>query len=118
MPVLRVSGSTKGPYATMTALGTTQATAALIAADTVMVTAGAQASGIILDGMNVTDEVIVCNGTSSTVLGSTSSIDLFVYPKVGGSINNQTVNTGILIAAGHAVRFRAIDGAGNVIAFV
>jgi hypothetical protein len=98
----------------MTATGTTQGTAATITADMVMVTAGSNASGIVLDGMNVEDEVIVCNGVG---IGTATAIDLYVYPKSGGAINNGTANTGILIASGRAVRFRAIDGAGNVIAF-
>jgi hypothetical protein len=108
------TGSSKGAYATMTATGSTQAGAATIKADMVMVTAGAAGSGIVLDGMNVEDEVIVCNGVG---VGTSTAIDLFVYPKSGGAINNGTANTGILIASGRAVRFRAIDGGGNVIAF-
>ena len=114
MTVLMLSGTSKGAYATMAAAGTTQATANTIVADMVMVTSGPAASGIILDGMNVGDEVIVCNGVA---LGTATAIDLFVYPKLGGAINNGTANTGILVASGKAVRFRAIDGAGNVIAF-
>src|SRR5262249_45514413 len=108
-----VAHNTRGDYNTITAAGTTQATAVECNADTVMVTAGTASSGVLLRPMNVKEEQIVCNGTDGN---ASTGIDLFVYPRTGGKINNMTANTPLLLPAGMAARFRAIDGAGNVIA--
>jgi hypothetical protein len=103
---------TRGEYNTQTAAGTTQATAAEMNADTVMVTAGSQGAGIIIRPLNVREEVTIVNGTSGT-----TAIDLYVYPQVGGKINNASANLHLLLPAQKAVRIRAIDGGGNVVAF-
>lgn len=97
----------KGEYATIAAAGTTQATATAMPAYTVMVTSGT--GGVMLPPMNKDEEAIVCNG-----LGT---VEINVYPQVGGKINNSTANLHLLLAVNTAARFRAIDGAGNVIAF-
>jgi hypothetical protein len=107
--------NTRGDYATLAAAGTTQATAAECTADMVMVTSGSNAAGVLIRPLNLKEEQIVCNGTGADA--AANAADIFVYPRSGGSINNQTANTPILIAAGRAVRFRAINGAGAVIAF-
>lgn len=99
----------KGPYATIAAAGTTQATAAEMTADVVTVTSAVEDAGVILPTMNARDECIVCNGTNVTIL---------VYPRTGGSLNNATANLSLILTAFTAARFRAIDGAGNVMAFV
>ncbi len=103
---------TRGEYNTLSAAGTTQATAAEMNADTVMVTGGSQGSGVILRPLNVREECIVVNGTSGV-----NAIDLKVYPRSGGKINNASANDYLILPAQRAARFRAIDGAGNVIAF-
>ena len=104
--------NTRGEYNTLAAAGTTQATAAECNADMVMVTSGTQGAGVIIRPLNVREEQVVCNGTSGT-----SSIDLYVYPRSGGQINNSGANVHLILPSGRAARFRAIDGAGNVIAF-
>ncbi len=103
--------NTRGEYNTLVAIGTTQATAAECNADMVMVTSGTDASGVMVRPMNVNEEQIVCNGTSGT-----GAIDLYVYPRSGGQINNATANLGLLLPSGKAARFRAIDGK-SLIAF-
>lgn len=107
--------NTRGDYATLAAAGTTQATAAECTADMVMVTSGSNAAGVLIRPLNIKEEQIVCNGTGAS--DSTLQVDIYVYPRSGGSINNQTANSPILLAAGKAVRIRAINGAGSVIAF-
>lgn len=104
--------NTRGEYNTLAAAGTTQATAAECNADMVMVTSGSQGAGVVIRPLNATEEQVVCNGTSGT-----TAIDLYVYPRSGGSINNSSANLHLLLSSGKAARFRAIDGAGNVIAF-
>ena len=101
--------TTRGAYNTLTPAGTTQAAAALINADTVMLTGGTAAQGAILPPtMDLNQEVIVVNGDAS--------IEYFVYPQVGGKINNATANLGLLVPPNRAVRFRAINAL-DVIAF-
>ena len=99
----------RGEYAAIAAAGTTQATATEMPAYTVMVTSGT--GGVMLPPLNVNEEAVVCNG-----LTGSSAIDLMVYPRSGGKINNATADTPLLIPESRAVRFRATDGAGNVIA--
>ena len=102
--------STKGPYATMAAAGTTLAGANEVVADIAMVTSGT--GGVRLDALNVGEERVVING-----INGTSAIDLNVYPVSGGSINNATASSPLVLPQNKAVRFKAIDGAGNVAAF-
>ena len=99
----------KGPYAAIAAAGTTQATAAAMTADVVMVTSGAEEAGVILPAMNAREECIVCNGLN---------VDINVYPIVGGQLNNSTANLPLILAPFTAARFRAINGAGSVMVFV
>lgn len=97
----------KGEYAAIAAAGTTQATAAEMPAYMVMVTSGS--GGVVLPPMNRDDEAVVCNGLSSDSIN--------VYPRSGGTINNATADLAVGLPNNTAARFRAIDGAGNVIAF-
>lgn len=97
----------RGEYAAIAAAGTTQATATEMPAYVVMVTSGT--GGVMLPPMNRDEEAIVCNGVST--------IDLNVYPRSGGKLNNGTANLQLMVPANRAVRFRAIDGAGNCMAF-
>jgi hypothetical protein len=97
----------RGEYAEIAAAGTTQATATGMPAYTVMVTSGT--GGVMLPPLNKDEEAVVCNGLSST--------EIRAYPRTSGKINNKTANLHILVPPNYAVRFRAIDGAGNVIAF-
>ncbi len=93
--------ATKGPYNVLAAAGTTQATAAALNADMVMVTSGAAGSGVILPTLDVGQEVVVCNGVAE--------LDLSVYPLVGGKINNSTANLPLVLPANHSARFKAIS---------
>lgn len=97
----------KGEYAAIAAAGTTQATATEIPAYMVMITSGT--GGVRLPAMNKDEETVVCNGVDT--------IDLSVYPRSGGKINNSTADLPLVLPGNRAARFRAIDGAGNVIAF-
>jgi len=97
----------RGEYDTVAAAGSTQSDATPMPAYTVMVTSGT--GGVVLPPMNVTEEAIVCNGLSGA--------DVYVYPRSGGKLNNATADLPVVVPINRAVRFRAIDGAGNCIAF-
>jgi hypothetical protein len=92
---------TYGPYASCTPAGTTQATATPINADTVMLTGGTTGQGVILNPMELNTECMICNGDST--------VEYYVYPQVGGKINNFTANTPVLVGPNKACRFRAIN---------
>ncbi len=98
--------ATKGPYNTLAAAGTTQATAAAMNADMVMVTSGT--GGVILPALDVGQEVVVCNGVST--------LDLNVYPISGGKINNATADLPLVLPSNKAARFKAVTAL-DVIAF-
>ncbi len=90
---------TRGAYAELTAVGTTQATAAEITADYVVVTVvTSAASGVILPPGNLNDEVIIVNGDSAD--------NLFIYPQVGGKINRATANAALELPPNRAAHFR------------
>ncbi len=93
--------STKGPYAALAPTGTTQATAALITADTVKLTGGTSGMGVRLDAMDLNQTVWVYNADSTK--------EYFVYPQVGGSINGATTNLGVNIPPNSGSLFRAIN---------
>jgi len=103
MPISRL----RGEYAAIAAAGTTQATATPMPAYMVMVTSGT--GGVQLPPLNKDEDAVVCNGLSGA--------EVFVYPRSGGKINNATADLHILLPPNTSARFRAIDGAGNVIAF-
>lgn len=97
MSVLR--RPTRGPYAEMSAAGTTQATAAEITADYVVVTTVTEsANGVILPPGNLNDEVIVVNGDSAD--------NLMVYPRSGGKINRATADGAVELPPNRAAHFR------------
>lgn len=103
MPAIRQP--TKGPYATMAAAGTTQATAAELTADKVVVTTitAASAECVILPTGNRDDEVRIVNGTN---------LDLMIYPRTGGKINNATENLPMILpgyTAAHFIGINAVD---------
>lgn len=100
--------ATKGPYNTLAAAGTTQATAATINADVVMITSGTSGAGVVLDAMDLNQEAIIVNGVSSS--------EYKIYPVSGGKINNATADLPLLLPPNKAARFRAINNV-DVIAF-
>jgi len=82
----------------VTATGTTQATAAPIYGDNVIVTTTPASSGVIFSGASLSagDILQVYN------LGANA---LLVYPVVGSTINALAVNAGFSVAAGKAAFF-------------
>ena len=97
----------RGEYSTISAAGTTQATATEMPSYVVMVTSATNSQGVLLPPMNKGEEAIVCNGVTD--------VDIFVYPRSGGKINNYSADIHLWLSANSAARFLAIDGL-NVIA--
>lgn len=82
---------------TMSAAGTTQATATgMNGAGFAVVTTVAANSGVRLDPASGSPDQTVFNAGANT---------LTVYPAVGNTINNNAVNTGIQIAVGKGAHF-------------
>ena len=91
---------TRSPYNTLTAAGTTAADAAVVNADTVLLT-GANAAGAILQDMDLNQEVVIVNGEASA--------SFFIYPKSGGKFNNATADRPVTLPPNRAARFKAIN---------
>lgn len=90
---------------TVTAAGSTQATATPVYGDNVIVTTAAASTGVILQGtFSGGDEVVVAN------LGASS---LSVYPPVGGKINSLAANAAFAVGAGKVALFIARTDAAN-----
>jgi hypothetical protein len=94
---------TRGIYAELAAAGSTQATAAEITADRIMVTSLTESSadGVILPPGNLDDEVRIINGTGTA--------NLKVYPRTGGKINNAATNAAIELGPNEAAHFIGIN---------
>lgn len=87
---------------TFTAAGTTQAAAAAITTVFTLVTTATEGQGAILPAsMSVSDQCTVANGTA---------VDVYVYPPVGGKINNGTANIPMMLAPQAAIDFTCVDG--------
>ena len=94
--------TTKGPYAEMSAAGTTQATAAELVADKVTVTTvSAALAGVILPAGNRDDKVTIVNGQGTHTL--------FIYPRTGGKINNATANLPVELPPNKAAHFEGVN---------
>jgi hypothetical protein len=95
--------------ATAGAGSSSQATAALLPmATTHIITTGAGNSGVIIppgngttDGLQAGDWMRVANYTGNTI---------FVYPPVGGKLNNGSLNAGLSMTNGKVATFTSIDG--------
>src|SRR5688572_9727618 len=99
----------KGPYAEMTAAGTTQGTAAEFTADKIMVTTvTSSADGVLLPPGNLDDTVWVVNGDSGD--------NLKIYPRSGGKINNATADLPLELPPNTAAVFVGINNL-NWVAF-
>jgi hypothetical protein len=85
----------------MSAAGTTQATAAEITADYVMVTTVAAGSGVLLPSGNLADEVVIVNGHGSE--------SLLVYPRSGGKLNNAAADGALTLPPNMAAHFIGIN---------
>lgn len=82
---------------TVTAAGSTQATAtALAAAINVVTTCTATANGVLLPVYQPGDSLTVCNATS---------VNLFVYPPVGGKLSGGTANVPYCMAPNSTEEF-------------
>ena len=94
---------TKGTYAEMSAAGSTQADAAEVSADYIMVTSLTEltADGVLLPPGNLGDEVVIVNGTGTA--------NLKIYPRSGGKINNVVANGALEIAPNTAAHFIGIN---------
>lgn len=86
--------------ATVSAAGTTQATATTVKADVVITSTVAASSGIILP-MVPQGTMVVYNSGANT---------LTIYPPVGGKINSVATNGGISLATNTAIMFTWISG--------
>lgn len=91
---------------TVTAAGTTQATATALAAQYNVITtagvSGAPFAGVLLPGsMGGGDDIDVANQTS---------VNICVYPPVGFKLNNQTANMPLTMAPNRMHTFVCIDG--------
>lgn len=88
--------------ATFTAAGTSQATATAITTVFTLVTTATEGQGALLPAsMAVSDQCTVANGTT---------VDIYVYPPVGGKINNGTANIPMMISPNSAIDFTCVDG--------
>jgi hypothetical protein len=76
---------------TLTAAGSTQATALALPADINFVTTAAAGTGVILPASSSGDSFVVRNGGANACL---------IYPPVGGTINALAANAGYSVAAG------------------
>jgi hypothetical protein len=94
---------TRGIYAELAAAGSTQATAAEITADYIMVTSLTELTtdGVVLPPGNLGDEVIIINGTSSA--------NLKIYPRSGGKINNAAADAALELSPNSAAHFIGIN---------
>lgn len=84
------------PSGTLTAAGTTQATALLIKADINVLGTTATAAGVIFFNGQPGDSMIVYNGGANTCIA---------YPPVGAFINARATNSGFPIGAGGCATF-------------
>ena len=87
---------------TFTAAGTTQATGTAITTVKTFVTTATEGQGATLPAsMQPGDECTVANATA---------VDVYVYPPVGGKLNNGTVNVPLMIAPQSGATFTCVDG--------
>lgn len=85
------------------ALGTTQGTAYIVSANTTRFGTVAASTGAVLPAAAPSDDYLIAN------FGANS---LTVYPPLGGSINNGTLNAGVALAANASAYYICVDGAG------
>jgi hypothetical protein len=94
--------TTRGPYTTMAATGTTQATAAEVIADKVLVTTvTATAAGVVLPPGNRDQDQVIVNGQGTHTL--------FVYPRSGGKLNNATADQALELPPYKAARLVGVN---------
>jgi len=106
LPAVAVQGIIGSSAATVTAAGTTQATATVLSSQFSTVTtggaAGAPFAGVILPTTSQPgDDVDVMNATS---------VNICVYPPSGGKLNGLSANTPLVMAANRMHSFNSVDG--------
>lgn len=110
LPVLAVQALLQDKALTVTAAGSTQATAtALSAAFNVVTTCVAGTDGVKIPVADSGDEIFVSN--------STTTATLYCYPATGGAFNGQTANVPIAIAPGRAARITYTNTLGGAAFF-
>ena len=84
----------------VSAAGSDQAGATLLAADNNLITTATADQGVRLPASWIAGDIWVCNGTS---------VNVFVYPVVGGKLNNETANAPLTLPAGRAAICKAVS---------
>ena len=97
--VRQAHGITGTNAAAVSAAGTNQATATLIAADNNLVTTASAGQGVVLPSYSAGD-ILIANG---------ATVDVLVYPASGASLNNGSANAAITLVPGAAATFKAIS---------
>lgn len=90
---------------TVTAAGTTQATAAAVTADLNIVNTATTGQGVILYAGVPNDSQIIYNSTN---------VDIRVYPAIGGAINQIAVNGAMVLAPKTAVWVQIISATQSI----
>jgi hypothetical protein len=94
-----ISAGGSGPAATITATGTNQGTAALIAAQATVVTTVPSGAGVVMNITFLASEIIYNRGANQ----------LTVYPFSSAQIEGNGANNPVLIAVGGNATFRCIS---------
>lgn len=90
---------------TVTAAGTTQATATALSSVNNFVTAGSEGNGVLLpDFRDQSDAMLVCNSLT---------VSIYVYPPVADKINGSAVNIPYMIPANRAAEFTYVGDGTN-----
>lgn len=87
---------------TVASAGSNQATAALIGANVSIVTGATGATGVVLRSAKNTSY-------GGMIYSNAATNALLVYPPVGGTINNGTLNAALSVAARKPATFYSID---------
>lgn len=82
-----------GVNLTLSAAGTTQATATAINTSQVYISTAAASSGVILPAVQQGDWIVIYNGGANAVM---------IYPPLGAKINQLATNTGVTLATNTA----------------
>lgn len=92
----------------LTAAGTTQATAAICPGDTNVFSTVASGAGCQVGTLSVGDTLTILCPCDEYIIANHGANALLVYPPVGGSIDNGTVNAAKSVAANASIKLKAI----------
>lgn len=93
--------------ATVSAAGTNQSDATLIASDNNLITTASDGQGVILPSFNA-GTIWIANATA---------VNVFVYPVSGGKLNGQTANAALELPPARAAVFKAISATDCLVIF-